>query len=185
MESLGLLTLTAPLPVHLRLLSNRIQPHVWLLPWVCSGGRLLWWNIKTRHRHFIVEWVKGDIKNLHRLSLAITLRICLSLPVFIYLFAFCLCLSVWALSPLSFSFSLSHALSLGMLMMIVGLRVDWVLVVSSGVRQHPAEVTWLILYSPCQLPVNVYSFVVRPRLFKLSCHNASLSRNKALLYGKL
>lgn len=40
------------------------------------------------------------------------------------------------------------------------------LVVSSGVRRHPAEVTRLILYSLCQLPVNVYDFVVGPRLFK-------------------
>lgn len=53
------------------------------------------------------------------------------------------------------------------------------------VRRHLSKVTRLILYSPSQLPVNFYSFVVRPRLFKLSCHNASLSRNKALLYGKL
>ncbi|MED6282993.1 hypothetical protein CHARACLAT_004127, partial [Characodon lateralis] len=63
--------------------------------------------------------------------------------------------------------------------------VDSMFVVSSEVSRHLSEVTQLILYSPCQLPINFYSFVVRPRLFKLSCHNASLSRNKALLYGKL
>lgn len=96
MESLSAgLTPTAPPPVHLRLPSNRIRPHVWQLPRACSGGRtpVIKHKKNTQDASFSLwKGSKGTSKPLFRPPFIYhSIYLCL---LFINLFAFPPCPSL-------------------------------------------------------------------------------------------